>query len=460
MTSQLTKTLSRTLNDYSVPKYDLLPIKQVHLGLGQFFRGHMASYTEKVCHKTPWGIAAVSMRTNDSVLAMNKQENCYSIIARDHISTEIEHIHCVQKCFFYHDDFDQVISLMSDENTQIISLTVTEKGYCYDFQSDSLDTDNTEIQNDLKGNSPKTSIGLIALAVEKRFETHKKPFTLLSCDNVSHNGQILQKAITRFLELKNSQALEWFKQSISCPCTMVDRIVPKTSEEEKREVQAQLPYYDEIPIITESFTQWCIEDHFSSDRPQWELAEAEFVGDITESEFLKLKVLNASHSYLTYLGIMKSHETVDQAINDEEILQDLEAMLQNEVYPTLKTSKQKFTDYKKTILDRFKNPYLRHQLRQIAMDGSQKIPQRWLPILKENQNCNILFKAIAVWSCFLEQEVQAGREIHDPLFKNLNSDHVILDFLKSNMPSLDFIIQDSRFREHYSEQRRRFLSKS
>lgn len=429
-------------------------IHQIHLGLGQFFRGHQAVYTQK--SSETWNLAAVSMRTNTAVNQMKEQNNIYHVLTRDKNSSRLEKIDCVKESLFLGEDYDRILEILISEKLQIISLTITEKGYCYDFSKEGLISDHPEIEFDLNNEKKKTAIGLIAHAIEKRFETHQETLTLLSCDNVSFNGNVLKQAVEEFLKLKNSPALSWFQDEINCPNTMVDRIIPKTSEEEKKEALKEFDY-DPLVILTETFTQWCIEDQFSSQKPEW--PGVQWVKNIEAFEHLKLRTLNGSHTYLTYLGRLKNYETVDEAILDEEIREDLENLYLREVFPTLDgIDEDFFIHYKNQLFERFENPFLKHRLEQIAMDGSQKIPQRWLPVREKNPSTPIIDQGLCHWAIFLYRKLKRSETIHDPMAENLSLTDNPRDFLaqlSGIIPSE--ILKNENFLKAYDERCKRFL---
>ena len=431
-----------------------MSIKQLHLGLGQFFRGHQAVYTQKSPEN--WNIAAVSMRTNTSVKQMQAQNNTYHVLARDKSDQALMKIDCVKESLFLGDDYTRILEILESKELQIISLTITEKGYCFDFSSKNLIADHPDIIHDLKNDKKVSAVGLIADAIEKRFNSHQEPLTLLSCDNVSFNGDVLKKAVTQYLELSKSPALEWFKNSIQSPNTMVDRIIPKTTDEEKKEALKDMNF-DPLLILTESFTQWCIEKKFSSDHPTW--PGVEWVDDIEPFEDLKLRTLNGSHTYLTYLGRLKNYDYVHEAIQDEEIRSDVEDLYVKEVFPTLKgIEKEFFIKYKNQLLERFENPYLNHQLEQIAMDGSQKIPQRWLPVRKENDQTPVIQKGFCHWAIFLYRKLKRSEQIHDPIsskFSLTETPREFLNQLTSVIPENE--LTDEYFLKVYDERCQRFL---
>ena len=429
-------------------------IHQLHLGLGQFFRGHQAVYTQN--SRETWNIAAVSMRTDTSVRQMRAQENIYHVLSRDKNGSQIQKIDCVKESLFLGEDYQRIVEILCSEDLEIVSFTITEKGYCFDFSQKKLVSNHPEIRSDLEQSEKKTAIGLIALAIEKRFNSHKKPFTLLSCDNVSFNGDVLKSALSEYLESSSSLALEWFKREIQCPNTMVDRIIPKTSKEEKTEALKNYEF-DPLVILTESFSQWCIEDKFSSLKPEW--PGVQWVDDIEPFEHLKLRTLNGSHTYLTYLGRLKNYNTVDQAIADEEIRADIKDLYMKEVFPTLKSiDKDFFINYKNQLIERFENPSLKHQLEQIAMDGSQKIPQRWLPVRAENPDTPIIQKGFCHWALFLYRKLKCGEKIYDPIADQLSLTESPRDFLKQLTQVIpETELQNEYFLKVYDERCERFL---
>lgn len=445
-------------------------IKQIHLGLGRFFRGHQMVYTQKCTSADEWPIAAVSMRTKDAVEQMKFQDNRYHVLASDKEETSVLVNESIQKCLFLKNDYDEISELMTSKDLEIISFTITEKGYCFDFVRNELDQNNNEIVADLKrDNQMITSIGLVSKSLIQRYHTHRKPITLLSCDNVSMNGNVLKRAIFEFLLQVDPEVAKWFEASISCPNTMVDRIVPRVDSEELKAYKKYFEFSDEIPIITEKFSQWCIEDNFSSLRPAWENSGVEFVADIEPYEKLKLRALNAAHSYLTYLGLLKEYEFVSQAVQDDEILNDLEVLFKSEVQQTLgQIPTAEYLAYCSSLIERFKNPHLKHQLKQIAMDGSQKISQRWIPTITElldhSNDPKALLKALSVWIVYVVKNINQNEKLFDPMEEKLKrffSKHITLDELISQLPKLEIIptkiLEHPHFLKELNEQYRRFL---
>lgn len=445
-------------------------IKQVHLGLGRFFRGHQAVYTQNCIEAKQWPIAAVSLRTNDAVEQMKRQDCRYHVIASDQSNTSVQINHAVQRCLFLKDDYDEILKLMASEDVEIISFTITEKGYCYDFAKNELDKNNPEIKADLNSSDRMmSSIGLVSQSLVKRYYSHKKPVTLLSCDNVSMNGDVLRCAISQFLSLVDNEAAEWFESKIYCPNTMVDRIVPRVESEALKDYKKHFEFNDEIPIITEKFTQWCIEDKFSSLRPPWEKAGVEFVKDIEAYEKLKLRALNAAHSYLTYLGLLKNYEFVSQAIEDKEISDDLKVMFETEVQQTLKEiPTDVYKKYCDSLIERFKNPHLKHQLSQIAMDGSQKISQRWIPtiveVMEKSQNPKILTKAVCIWIVYIVKSSIEDQKIFDPKEDELKKcfrEKLTTAETLNQLSKLEIIptkiLNNPHFKKELDEQYRKFL---
>lgn len=412
-----------TASRLKLPGYDRSKLAPgiVHLGLGAFHRAHQALYTEAAvaAGDLRWGIVGVSLRQADTRDALAPQDYLYSVAVRDSQGEQLMLVGTLIAALVAPENPQAVLAAMSDARCHIVSLTVTEKGYCYDPASRALLLDHPDIQHDLQQADPKTAIGFIVRALAQRRAGGTAPFTVVSCDNLPANGDTTRGMVLAFAAQIDAGLAAWISEQVSFPNSMVDRIVPKTTEVDIRHVEQQLGLHDAWPVMTERFTQWVIEDRFCGPRPRWEDAGATIVADAAPYEHAKLRMLNGSHSTLAYLGALMAYETVDQAMQDAELSGFVAAMLAQEVEPTLE--RPGLPAYRAELMQRFRNPALKHRLQQIAMDGSQKIPQRLLGTLRNrlaaDADCRHLLFALAGWFQYLAGQDEAGRSypVSDPL---------------------------------------------
>ncbi len=276
----------------------------VHLGCGAFHRAHRALYTHHLLESTDsdWGICEVNlMPGNDRVLIENlkKQQLLYTVAEKGAESTELKIIGSMKEALHPEiDGCEGILNAMARPQTAIVSLTVTEKGYCADAASGQLDLNNPLIKHDLENpTAPKSAIGYIVEALRLRREKGLKAFTVMSCDNVRENGHVAKVAVLGLAQARDPQLAAWIEENVTFPCTMVDRIVPAATPETLQEIADQLGVYDPCAIACEPFRQWVIEDNFVNGRPDWDKVGAQFVADVVPFEMMKLRMLNGSHSF-------------------------------------------------------------------------------------------------------------------------------------------------------------------
>jgi fructuronate reductase len=293
---------------------------------------------------------------------------------------------------------------MSDPRCHIVSLTVTEKGYCHDPATGALNLQHPDIVHDLAHpDAPHSAIGFIVRALAMLRAAGGSAFTVQSCDNLPSNGDTTRGLILAFAQQCDPSLARWIAEYAAFPNSMVDRIVPKTTDEDRAHIAERLGAEDAWPVMTERFSQWVVEDKFAGPRPQWEDVGATMVRDAKPYEHAKLRMLNGSHSTLAYLGVLLGYDTVDEAMSDATLAGFIDAMMANEIEPTLE--RPGLSAYRAELLERFRNPSLRHKLQQIAMDGSQKLPQRLLGTIRarlaEDAPCERLCFAVAGWLHYL-----------------------------------------------------------
>jgi len=278
----------------------------VHLGIGAFHRAHMAAYIDDLLARDPrWGIIGASLRRPDTRDALAPQDFLYTLAVRDASGMTTRVIGSVLDILDANTQRAELLALMADPRIRIVSLTVTEKGYCHDPATGALDPSHPDIVHDLAHpEAPVSAPGLIVRAIELRREAGLAPFTVLSCDNLPANGETTRRIVAGFAARRSADLAAYVEANIAFPSTMVDRIVPATTDADRATVRDATGRDDAWPIVTEPFTQWVIEDRFASGRPAFELAGAELVDDVEPFERMKLRMLNGSHSTLAYLGYL------------------------------------------------------------------------------------------------------------------------------------------------------------
>jgi fructuronate reductase len=421
----------------AVPAYDRSRVAAgiVHLGAGAFHRSHQAVYTDDVlaAGDLRWGILAASLRSPAISQALTPQDGLYTLLVNDNGTVQarvvgsLKDVLCLAEPRHRHRLQEQLRA----PGTEIVSLTITEKGYGYDPVSGALDETRPDIQADLAApRNPHTAIGLLAAAIQGRKQNGAKPFTLLSCDNLPSNGHILRRIVQHYLELTGPAfgdpgLARHFLEHYACPCTMVDRITPATTEADRLQAERLLGLDDASPVVAEPFSQWVIEDAFSSARPAWEDAGATLTRDVAAFEEMKLRLLNGSHSALAYLGGLAGYKTVAIAMQDAAVAQFVGALIDDAAQTLSMPDGVSVEGYKQSLLRRYRNVSLNHLTAQIAMDGSQKLPQRILAPIRFRLahglpiDCHAV--VVAAWIRYLlgRDERQGTLAISDPMAAEL-----------------------------------------
>lgn len=406
------------------PSYDRGQLRTgiVHLGIGAFHRAHQAVYTEE-CLETgdlAWGIAGASLRSADTRNALTPQDGLYSLVTRDSDLRELRVIGAIRRIMVAPESPSRLIDTLCLPSVKIVSLTITEKGYCLEPSSGALNEDNAGIRHDLANPAaPRTAPGFVVEAIARRRSRGLAPFTVLSCDNLSHNGRTTRLLLSRFAKLRDPALGAFVENEIACPNTMVDRIVPATTDDDRRRVADELGVEDAWPVMTERFSQWVVEDHFPEGRPHWERAGALMVKDVAPFELMKLRLLNGPHSAIAYLGQLAGLATVADVMDTG--IADFVAALMDDARATLPKPPIDLDAYKASLLARFRNRSLMHKTQQIAMDGSMKMPQRIVqPVrdaLARRHSISRYALVIAAWIKFLRGEDEAGAQlpVDDPM---------------------------------------------
>jgi fructuronate reductase len=400
----------------------------VHLGLGAFFRAHGAIYIKEAmaCSGGDWGITGVSLRSPRVRDKLATQDGLYTAVEISEQGLKPQVIDVVTKVLVAPEDPAAVLHAMASEATKIVSLTITEKGYCRGSGGAALDISHPDIAHDLTRDFPRSAPGYIVRALDIRRKHGLRPFTVLSLDNLPANGDLTKSVVCELATQIDAELARWIKNECCFPSTMVDRIVPATRPALITRLQSETGIHDPAAVVHEPFRQWVVEDKFvDSARPDLTAAGGLLVDDVEPFEYMKLRMLNGSHSALAYIGSLAGYETVADAVGDPEILAFLDGLWVEEIAPSLKAPPNTdLAGYANSLKKRYQNPEIRHLLEQIAMDGSQKLPQRILDPLFENITAarphKRLLMVIAAWFRFVQSRT-AGTPINDPIAEDLVS---------------------------------------
>ena len=408
--------------------YDLAAVKPgiVHLGLGAFHRAHQAVYLEQNLQRHQggdWGIVAANLRSNHNLVeALHKAGHSYTVA--EYASAEdvtLRQIRSITNSLFAATDSSALVRQIASPHTRMVSLTVTEKGYCIDADGKLLEHD-PGIRHDLEHpENPKSPIGVLAYGLLARKNAGLGGVSIVSCDNLSHNGARTRKAVLAFAALHDNRLATWIEHNASFPNTMVDRIVPAATPQSLAAIEALLGCADPNALSCEAFIQWVVEENFCAGRPDWEHDGVEMVGDVAPYELMKLRLLNGSHSLLAYVGGMAGCATVAECMQNPLLTALIERYMLREAGPSLEREVSvAWRQAVPKILGRFANTSLAHKTEQIAMDGSQKIPQRWLNGAlsqhKAAQQSACVALGMAAWLFHMHEKNEQGRSftMNDP----------------------------------------------
>jgi fructuronate reductase len=400
-----------------------LTVGQVHLGLGAFHRAHQAVYTEDAVRHTGdnrWGIAAFTQRSGAAAARLAPQDGLYTVVERGVGAAAPRIVGELREVGDASADPAAVVDRISDHEVHVVTLTVTEKGYRHNPVTGELRRDDPHVLADLGSRTPRTVPGVLAHAIARRAATGAGPLTVVSCDNLPGNGRLLERLVHDFADAAGLSAVA--DATVSFPSTVVDRIVPVTTEFDKAQLYESIGVRDEAPVICEPFRQWVIEDRFAGPVPAWSAVGAQLVDDAAPWEQLKLRILNAAHSTLAYLGLRLGYRSIAEAVQDPTLVDVCRRLIAEDVEPSLDVpSGVDVADYGESVLARFANTALPHTTIQIAADGSQKIGPRLLSTVsgRAAQGATARWAAVGIagWALHVVDPVNAaGRpvELADP----------------------------------------------
>jgi len=419
-------TLDQLKPGVKKPGYDprQLKIGVVHFGPGAFHRAHQAAYFDTMAgFDARWGICGVSLHSAGVRDALAPQDGLYTLAILDE-EIDYQIIGSLREILVAPENPEMVFERLSRPEVEIVTSTVTEKGYCLKV-SGAIDFDHADIVHDLANpQTPHSFIGYVVEGLRRRQAAGIKPFVLIPCDNLPKNGERLKAAVVDFARRIDGALAAWIEVSLECPCTMVDSITPATDDALRERVEAAIGLKDTWPIQREAFTQWVIEAHTHDDGPDWGRAGVTLTDNVPAFERAKLRLLNGPHSTLAYAGLHKGYVSVSEAMQDEDLSGFVRLLMLEDVVPLLEAPVGlDLTVYAEAILKRFRNPAIRHLLSQIAWDGSQKLPIRLLGSMKEalesGSDVSRFGLPLAAWMRFVRHKAMTGEAMTDPMADQL-----------------------------------------
>lgn len=410
------------------PQYDrsTLVTRCVHLGFGAFHRAHQAVYADILAtdHRSDWGYCEVNLIGGEQQIAdLNQQGRLYTVaeMSADGWTTRVVGV-VNQALHAQVDGLDAALDVMCQPQIAIVSLTITEKGYCHSPATGQLMPEHPLIAADLKQpQQPVSAVGVIVAALARRKAGGLRGFSVMSCDNMPENGHVTRNVVLAYARAIDPALANWIESEVTFPSTMVDRIVPAVTPETLQRIAEQTGVTDPVAVACEPFRQWVIEDNFVAGRPEWEKAGAELVHDVLPFEEMKLRMLNGSHSFLAYLGYLAGYPLINVCMEDANFRAAARALMLNEQAPTLKVKGVDLARYADSLIARYENTALAHRTWQIAMDGSQKLPQRMLDSIRwhlaNGSSWSLLALGVAGWMRYVHGVDEQGEtiDISDPL---------------------------------------------
>jgi fructuronate reductase len=405
----------------AVPAYDrrAMTLGIVHIGPGAFHRAHQASYVDALLHTDPrWAISALSLKSPGVRDALAPQDGLFTLAEMSE-QRRLRIIGAIREVLVATEDLERAFTRLTAAESRLVTLTVTEKGYCLD-PTNALDEAHPDIIHDRQHpETPRSVVGWLTEALRRRRANGIAPFAVVSCDNLANNGATLRKAVVAFAAHRSADLARWIEDTVEFPRTMVDSITPATDDSLRELVARATGLVDAWPIQREPFTQWVVEDTPAMREADWTRVGVTLTNDVGLYERAKLRLLNGAHSTLAYVGTLLGHETVLEASTDPMLAAFVEQMMRNDIAPTLgDTGDFDVSSYIDAVLARFRNRGMRHLLSQIAWDGSKKLPVRIMgtiaDALQANRPVDRLLVPIAAWMRFVVRQARAGVPLVDP----------------------------------------------
>jgi len=408
-----------------VPTYDRSKVSSiiVHIGVGGFHRAHEAMYVDQLMNRgegRSWGITGVGLLPHDVRMheVMTAQDCLYTLVVKHpDRSLEPRVVGSLVEYLFAPDDPEAVLERLADPRTKIVSLTITEGGYHVNQTTGDFDADDPSIQHDLElGSVPRTTFGFLTEALRRRREAGVAPFVVMSCDNIQGNGEVAYKTLVAFARLKDAQMGQWIEETVAFPNSMVDRITPVTADSDRSVLAEQFKVEDAWPVVCEPYTQWVLEDRFPGGRPALESVGVQLVNDVEPYELMKLRLLNASHQALCYLGFLSGYRYAHEVCGDELFVRFLLGYMDEEATPTLApVPGVDLERYKHQLIERFANPEVRDTLARLCAESSDRIPKWLVPVihsqLASGGSIRRAALVVAAWARYAEGVDESGEPI-------------------------------------------------
>lgn len=409
----------------AVPGYDRSALRTgiVHFGVGGFHRAHQAMYLDRLMNHgeaLDWAICGVGVLPHDAKMAqvMKEQDCLYTLVLKNPDgSRDARVIGSITEFLFAPEDPEKVLEKLSSPEIRIVSLTVTEGGYNFHHVTGEFDAENPQVQHDLqRGALPKTAFGFVVEALARRRARGIDPFTVMSCDNIQGNGDVAKKMFSSFAELKDPELAAWIHAEVPFPNSMVDRITPVTTDEDRTSIAAEFGVDDAWPVVCEPFEQWVLEDHFVSGRPAFQAAGVQLVDDVEPYELMKLRLLNASHQAIGYLGYLAGYRYAHEVCQDPDFVEFLMGYMDREATPTLSAVPGiDLPEYKRSLISRFSNEYVRDTLARLCAESSDRIPKWLVPVIRTNLAADGEIQrsaaVVAAWARYAEGFDEQGQAI-------------------------------------------------
>jgi len=421
MKPRLSNATLSSVKNAALPGYDrnATRVGIVHIGPGAFFRAHQASYVDALLHKdSRWAICAIALKSAGVRDALAPQNGLY-ILNELSAESRLRVIGAVREVLVAAEDPEAAFARLTARDTRMVTMTVTEKGYCLNA-SGLLDETHPDIVHDWQTlATPHSLIGLLTEALRRRRATGEKPFVVVSCDNLANNGQVLRNAMVAFASHIDRDLACWIEDEVAFPRTMVDSITPATDDALRASVASATGVEDAWPIKREAFMQWVVEDIPAMRDADWASVGVTLASDVSVYDRAKLRLLNGAHSTLAYVGLLRGNETVSDAMNDTALARFVETLMCEDFAASLGPSPGlDVSAYINSLLERFRNPGIRHLLSQIAWDGSKKLPVRLTTTISEalqaGRPVNRMVITIAAWMRFVERQAKKEVPIVDP----------------------------------------------
>jgi mannitol-1-phosphate/altronate dehydrogenase len=420
--------LSQLGPDIALPGYSTARISQgiAHIGVGGFHRAHQAFYTDALMNTgegLDWAICGIGLRPEDRGVrdALAGQDYLYTLYELgDTPDTETRVIGSISGMLLAEDGAQALIDKLASPQIRIVSLTITEGGYCIDDSNGQFMAHLPQIRHDLDHpDQPTTVFGFLCAALARRRAAGTPAFTLMSCDNLPHNGAVTRKALLAFAALRDVELHDWIERNVTFPNAMVDRITPMTSAAHRLQLADDKHIDDAWPVVCEPFVQWVLEDKFVNGRPAWEKVGVQFTDDVTPYEEMKIKLLNGSHLALTYLGFLKGYRYVHETMNDPLFVRYIRAYMDLDVTPQLASVPGiDLEGYKDTLIERFSNQAIADQLERVCSDGSSKFPKFTVPtinrLIQDNAGLERASLVVAAWALYLKGVDETGMTYRIP----------------------------------------------